>query len=454
MSDNDFLSLGLLPALQSNLSSLNFTEMTAVQRLCLPMILNGKDLVAQASTGSGKTAAFALGILQKLELPLLEVQALVLCPTRELADQVANEFRRLARTLPNIKVMTLCGGRPASAQANSLEHGAHIVVGTPGRIEDHLRRGSLKTHAIRFLVLDEADRMVDMGFLPSVQAIVSELPTRPQRQTLLFSATYEDSIQALASTIMSNPAFVTVSEVDDRPDIEQISYRIPHEGARQQALETLLLYYQPATALVFCTTRSDVDEVCGRLNHHGISALALHGDMEQRDRDVAMIRFGNGSARVLVATDIAARGLDVSGLDLVVNYHPARDDATHTHRIGRTGRAGATGRACTLVAGSEGEDSLELPVLSKVEQAPVNEGLNAGKITLWLDAGKRDKIRPGDVLGTLTADGRLKADDIGKISLMHQYCCVAITRGFEKIALAILQEQKLKGKKVRCRILS
>ncbi len=454
MSENDFSSLGLIPALYNNLLSLNFQQMTGVQQQCLPLILAGQDVIAQASTGSGKTAAFALAILQRLEPRVLQPQALVLCPTRELADQVANEFRRLARLLPNIKVMTLCGGRPVAVQASSLEHGAHIVVGTPGRIEDHLRRGSLHTGSIRYLVLDEADRMLDMGFLPSVHAVVAELPAHEQRQTLLFSATFEDSTDALAASVMHNPVRVTVDDHADLPDIEQLNYRIRDDSQRQQALETLLQHYQPATALVFCSTRADVDEVCGRLNHHGFSALGLHGDMEQRDRDIAMIRFVNGSARVLVATDIAARGLDVQGLDLVVNYQPARDEATHTHRIGRTGRAGATGRACSLVTAADGEVSLELPVLSSVQNPRSSAGLAAEKVTLWLDAGKRDKIRPGDVLGALTADGRLRADDIGKITLTAQYCCVAVAQGQQHLAVTILQEHKLKGKRVRCRILS
>jgi ATP-dependent RNA helicase DbpA len=446
MPENTFASLRLLPALQQNLDSLSFTQMTPVQQQCLPLILAGENVVAQASTGSGKTAAFALGILQQLQPQLLSPQALVLCPTRELADQVANEFRRLARTLPNIKVLTLCGGRPVAVQANSLAHGAHIVVGTPGRVEDHLRRESLATETIGCLVLDEADRMLDMGFLPSVQSIVASLSAGSKLQTLLFSATYEENIEALAASIMPNAVRVQVDSTSSAPDIEELSYNIGTDSNRQRALETLLRHYQPETALVFCSTRADVDEVCGRLNHSGISALGLHGDMEQRERDLTMIRFVNGSARVLVATDLAARGLDVTGLDLVVNYHPARDPATYTHRIGRTGRAGARGRACTLT--TDPGVGLELPTASKVKQP-----LAAKNVTLLIDAGKRDKIRPGDVVGALTADGRITAEQLGKISLMPQYCCVAVVHEQNKRALEILQEQKLKGKRVRCRIL-
>ena len=446
MSENTFASLSLLPALQQNLESLSFAQMTPVQQQCLPRILAGENVVAQASTGSGKTAAFALGILQQLQPQLLSPQALVLCPTRELADQVANEFRRLARTLPNIKVLTLCGGRPVAVQANSLAHGAHIVVGTPGRVEDHLRRESLTANSIRCLVLDEADRMLDMGFLPSVQSIVASLSVDGNMQTLMFSATYEDNIEALAASIMPDAVRVQVDSTDSAPDIEELSYNIGTDGNRQRALETVLRHYQPETALVFCSTRADVDEVCGRLNHSGIRALGLHGDMEQRERDLTMIRFINGTARVLVATDLAARGLDVTGLDLVVNYHPARDPATYTHRIGRTGRAGARGRACTLTTDSA--DGLELPSVTKVQQQ-----LAAKNVTLLIDAGKRDKIRPGDIVGALTADGRVTAEQLGKITLMPQYCCVAVVAEQQNCALEILQVHKLKGKRVRCRIL-
>jgi ATP-dependent RNA helicase DbpA len=447
MSDADFSSLGLLPALQQNLTSLGYTQMTAIQQLSLPPVLEGKDVLAQGKTGSGKTAAFALGILQKLDISRLDPQALVLCPTRELADQVCEEIRRLARTLPNVKVMSLCGGRPVAVQADSLSFGAHIIVGTPGRIEDHLRRESLKLDHINCLVLDEADRMLDMGFLPSVEMIFEALkPVTPRAQVLLFSATYPTDIQQLADSILNDPVSAKLEDNESAPDIEQLFYKVSDEESRVNALKRILLHFNPETALVFCTTRADTDEVCRALQVHGFAALALHGEMDQRERDQTFIRFNNGSTRVLVATDVAARGLDVTGLDLVINYHPARDEETHTHRIGRTGRAGNTGRACTLLSCTKNSTVFtELPPASLLKQRPEP----AAMVTLQIDGGKRDKIRPTDVLGALTGTGELAGSDIGKIRITHNAAYVAIKRDSINTAQQILAKGKIKGKTAR-----
>lgn len=455
MSDADFSNIGLLPALQQNLTSLGYMQMTAIQQLSLPPVLAGKDVLAQGKTGSGKTAAFGLGVLQKLDITRLDPQALVLCPTRELADQVCEEIRRLARTLPNVKVLSLCGGRPVAAQADSLSFGAHIVVGTPGRIEDHLRRGSLKLDHINCLVLDEADRMLDMGFLPSVVAIFETLePVQPRAQVLFFSATYPEDIRELATSILRDPVAARLEDDEAAPDIEQLFYKVSDDKERIGALKRILLHFNPDTALVFCTTRIDTDDVCRELLVHGFAALALHGEMDQRERDQTFIRFSNGSARVLVATDVAARGLDVTGLDLVINFHPARDEETHTHRIGRTGRAGSTGRACTLLAGSEGRGLstgsdrvtfAELPPASLLKQRPEP----AAMLTLQIDGGKRDKIRPTDVLGALTGTGELKGSDIGKIRITHNAAYVAVSRANINTAQQILAKGKIKGKTAR-----
>lgn len=455
MSDTGFAGLGLLPALQQNLVSLGYTQMTAIQQLSLPPVLEGRDVLAQGKTGSGKTAVFGLGILQKLDIGQLNPQALVLCPTRELADQVCEEVRRLARALPNVKVLSLCGGRPVAAQADSLSFGAHVIVGTPGRVEDHLRRASLKPDHIRCLVLDEADRMLDMGFLPSVTGIIESLAhLQPRAQTLLFSATYPSDIQQLANGILVDPASVRLEDSEAAPDIEQLFYRVSNEESRTNALKRILLHFRPETALVFCTTRTDTDEVCRELVEHGFAALALHGEMDQRERDQTFIRFSNGSARILVATDVAARGLDVTGLDLVINYHPARDDETHTHRIGRTGRAGSAGRACTLLVsnnearrqnGKADVATPELPPATLLKQRPDP----AAMMTLQIDGGKRDKIRPTDVLGALTSTGELNGADIGKIRITHNAAYVAISRAHINTAQQILAKGKIKGKTAR-----
>lgn len=451
MSDTDFASIGLLPSLQQNLVSLGYLQMTAIQHLALPPVLAGNDVLAQGKTGSGKTAVFGLGILQKLDISSLAPQALILCPTRELADQVCEEVRRLARCLPNIKVLALCGGRPVAAQADSLSFGAHIIVGTPGRVEDHLRRGSLKLDQIRCLVLDEADRMLDMGFLPSVEAITTHLaPLKPRPQVLLFSATYPEDIQKLSENILRDPVSARVEDNETAPDIEQLFYKVGDTESRTSALKRLLLHFNPDSALVFCATRQDTDDVYRELVVHGFSALALHGEMDQRERDQTFIRFNNGSARILVATDVAARGLDVAGLDLVVNFHPARDDETHTHRIGRTGRAGRAGLACTLL--DDGNkwrvDSIafsQLPPASLLRQRPEP----ARMMTLQIDGGKRDKIRPTDVLGALTSTGELKGSDIGKIRITHNAAYVAIPRSHINTAQQILAKGKIKGRAAR-----
>lgn len=458
MSDTHFSQLQLRPALLQNLSALAFTSMTPVQQLSLPSVLAGRDVMAQGKTGSGKTAAFALGILQKLDASLFKPQALVLCPTRELADQVAEEIRRLARLLPNVKVLSLCGGRPVAVQADSLSHGAHIIVGTPGRIEDHLQRKSLVLTDVEFMVLDEADRMLDMGFLPSVENVLAELNKQKSKtavsdsrtQLLLFSATFSAEIRSLSELILHNPVFIELQDIETAPDIEELNFLTGNGESRLDALKRVLLHFKPENALVFCTTRNDVDEVCQRLQRCGFSAMALHGEMDQRERDQAIILFSNGSARILVATDVAARGLDISGLDLVINYHEARDYETHTHRIGRTGRAGAKGRACTFVAADSRGANLklaELPPVNVLKQIPQQANVS----TLIIDGGKRDKIRPTDVLGALTATGELAGSDVGNIRITQQAAYVAVSRHKVELAKKILSKGKIKGKTARVR---
>ena len=343
MSDTSFLSLNLNEDLIKNISSLGYVEMTPIQAKSLPDILKGLDLIGQGITGSGKTAAFSLGLLNRLDVKNFRIQAIVLCPTRELADQVANEIRKLARTIHNIKVLTLCGGTPFGPQVGSLEHGAHIVVGTPGRILEHLNKTTLSLNSVTMLVLDEADRMLDMGFQPSLDAIIDQIPEK--RQTLLFSATYPDEIQSISSRIMTNPVVVRIATSEEKSTIKQHFYKINDEAHRLAALRLLLLEARPESAIVFCETKKETQEIADQLACFGFSSVALHGDMEQKDRDQTLIRFANKSASILVATDVAARGLDIEALTAVINYRLARDVEVHIHRVGRTGRAGNTGTA-------------------------------------------------------------------------------------------------------------
>ena len=308
-----FADLSLSPELLGNQASLGYTEMTPIQAQSLPLLLAGEDVIGQAKTGSGKTAAFGLGLLAKLDRKAFRVQGLVLCPTRELADQVANALRDLARAIPNIKVLTLCGGTPFGPQAGSLEHGAHLVVGTPGRVDDHLRKGTLKLDVVTTLVLDEADRMLDMGFQEQLEAIVAATPAT--RQTVMFSATFSVDIKAVAKQHMRTPQRVTVADTHDNLTIEQHFYEVADDAQRFNALRLALLQYQPESTVVFCNTKKDVQELAASLRQHDISALAIHGDLEQKDRDRTLVRFANKSTSVLVATDVAARGLDIESLD-------------------------------------------------------------------------------------------------------------------------------------------
>ncbi|MHB0775972.1 ATP-dependent RNA helicase DbpA [Halomonas sp. WWR20] len=456
--DAAFASLPLAPELLTNLDSLGYQAMTPIQAQSLPLILAGQDVIAQGQTGSGKTAAFGLGLLSRLEVARFCVQSLVLCPTRELADQVAGELRRLARTLPNVKVLTLCGGTPFGPQLGSLEHGAHIVVGTPGRIEEHVRKGTLSLAALNTLVLDEADRMLDMGFQAALEAIVGAAPKA--RQTLLFSATYAEGIRPIAERMMIDPASVEVASTHDDTSIRQHFYRVASEAERFEALHLLLLKYRPESSVVFCNTKRETQEVAEALGDSGFNALALNGDLEQRDRDRTLVMFANKSASILVATDVAARGLDIDALDAVFNYQIARDLEVHVHRIGRTGRAGGSGMACTLFTAKEEhrlarlseflQQSLDpepLPPRSVLERAPFAPRM----ATLQLDGGKKQKVRPGDILGALTGEEGISGDQVGKIKVLERSAYVAVRRDVAKVALAKLSAGKLKGRSFRAR---
>ncbi len=455
-----FATLPLKPELIANLATLGYHTMTPIQQAALPPILSGEDLVGQAKTGSGKTAAFGLGLLNRLKVNRFCVQSLVLCPTRELADQVANELRRLGRGIPNVKVLTLCGGTPLGPQAASLEHGAHIIVGTPGRVQDHLSRQTLDISALEMLVLDEADRMLEMGFQSELDYIVARTP--PERQTLLFSATYPDEIQQVAESFMHQPQMVQAAATKLSADIHQYFFEVADNEARIPALQRLLLQYQPGSCVVFCNTKKEVNAVARELQEFGFSVLALHGDLDQRERDRTLIRFANGSASVLVATDVAARGLDIEALDAVVNYHIAHDSEVHVHRVGRTGRAGSQGLALSLFSTKEAakvtrlEDYLglrieatPLPNASVLHNAPMRPEL----LTLEIDGGKKQKLRPGDIVGALTRDGNLKGEQLGKIQITDQRAYVAVRRSVVNRALKILAHGKIKGRQFRARLM-
>ena len=456
MNNSEFSSLNLSSALQDNLASLGYLQMTPIQAQSLPLVLDGKDLIAKAKTGSGKTAAFGLGLLAKLDVNRLAVQALVLCPTRELADQVATEIRRLARTLPNVKLVTLCGGTPTAPQSATLGFGAHIAVGTPGRILKHLEQGTLALDDLKTLVLDEADRMLDMGFGEDINRVISHAPQ--DRQTLLFSATYPEGIAQMSRGVQRNPVEVSVESLHEESAIEQKLYEVP-AGQRLDALTWLLSHYQPSSCVVFCNTKRACNDVADHLAAKGFSALALNGDLEQRERDQVLVRFANGSATILVATDVAARGLDIKELGAVINYELTYDPEVHVHRIGRTGRAGQQGLALSLYQPNEAQ---RVNFIEEYQQAPIPQGDLAGigrdikpiapqMVTLSIDAGRKSKVRAGDILGALTGEGGIAGADVGKIQISEQYSYVAVKRQVASAALKRLQEGKIKGRSYRAR---
>ncbi|MBL5920376.1 ATP-dependent RNA helicase DbpA [Lelliottia amnigena] len=453
-----FSTLNVLPAAQlDNLNELGYLAMTPVQAAALPAILEGRDVRVQAKTGSGKTAAFGLGLLQQIDAGLFQTQSLVLCPTRELADQVAGELRRLARFLPNTKILTLCGGQPFGAQRDSLQHPPHIIVATPGRLLDHLQKGTVSLDALQTLVMDEADRMLDMGFSDAIDEVIRFAPAT--RQTLLFSATWPEAIAAISGRVQQNPVTIEIDSVDALPSIEQQFYETSQKG-KIPLLQKLLSQHQPASCVVFCNTKKDCQAVCEALEEAGQSALALHGDLEQRDRDQTLIRFANGSARVLVATDVAARGLDIKSLELVVNFELAWDPEVHVHRIGRTARAGNSGLAISLCAPEEAQRANILSEMLQLKlnwmSAPNNVGivpLKAEMTTLCIDGGKKAKMRPGDVLGALTGDMGFDGADIGKIAVHPAHVYVAVRQSVANKVWKQLQNGKIKGKTCRVRLL-
>ncbi|WP_434668715.1 ATP-dependent RNA helicase DbpA [Klebsiella sp. B345] len=453
-----FSTLNALPAAQlTNLTELGYLAMTPVQAAALPTILAGKDVRVQAKTGSGKTAAFGLGLLQRIEATLFQTQSLVLCPTRELAEQVAGELRRLARFLPNTKILTLCGGQPFGAQRDSLQHAPHIIVATPGRLLDHLQKGTVSLDALQTLVMDEADRMLDMGFSDAIDEVIRFAPA--DRQTLLFSATWPPAIAAISGRVQRDPLAIEIDSVDALPAVEQQFFETSQRG-KIPLLQKLLSQHQPASCVVFCNTKKDCQSVCDSLNAAGQSALSLHGDLEQRDRDQTLVRFANGSSRVLVATDVAARGLDIKSLELVINYELAWDPEVHVHRIGRTARAGESGLAISLCAPEEAQRANILSEMLQLKlnwmTAPAGDNitpLHAEMATLCIDGGKKAKMRAGDVLGALTGDMGFDGADIGKINVHPAHVYVAIRQGVAQKAYKQLLNGKIKGKNCRVRLL-
>lgn len=434
--------------------------LSPVQQASLPASLAGQDVMAQAQTGSGKTLAFAIPCIQAVDTREPHPQALILCPTRELAEQVAEQVRMAARYIPNLKVLTLCGGQPMGPQIQSLRHGGHIIVGTPGRIMDHVQRRRLILSSLKCRVLDEADRMLDMGFEDDLAVIFGKVPESVQ--TLLMSATYTPAVASVAHTYLHDAAQVDVtSEQSHTPDIEQVAYETL-DHTRLQTLKAVLTHYQPASAIVFCNTRKDVVEVVEALISEGFSAGGLQGDMEQQARTDVLMRFASDALNVLVATDVAARGLDIDDVACVINYTVSEEPEAHVHRIGRTARAGKQGIAITLLTPPDVSHWKKItalfatPIPEKGAQAlrfHKNRIVQPAFSCVVLNAGKKQKLRPGDLVGALTKDADIPGEDIGNIKVQSSQSYVAVKLRSVKRAMKLFREGKIKGKRVRAKCL-
>ncbi len=455
--------MGLGAELLEAVKGLGYTEPTEVQAKSLPPLLEGRDVLAQSRTGSGKTAAFGLALLSRIDTGQREPQAMVVCPTRELAGQVSRELRKLGRLLPGLRVLELIGGLPARAQRETLERGAHLVVGTPGRLLDHVERGFLDLGSVGAVVLDEADRLLDLGFGEQVRKLLAAVPG--EHQTSLFSATFPDGVEALSNSVQHDALRVVVEQPEaETPDIREVSLAVSQDR-RLEGLAWLLTELPHETALVFCNFKASVAEVAGQLSAAGVSADRLDGDLDQFQREEVLARFRNGSLRVLVATDVAGRGIDVEGLDLVLNYELPKQPEVYVHRIGRTGRAGRAGLAASLTRGS-GDHNVEAIEAATGRAFERLEGFPhraadprrllakvagaAPMTTVRIAGGRKDKLRAGDIVGALTGGGQgLGGDDVGQIEVQERTAYVAVVTRQARVAVERLNGERIKGKRFR-----
>ena len=434
-------------ALLSTIDTLGFTAMSEIQEKAINPILEGRDILAQSKTGSGKTLAFGLPCVMRTNTNDFKPQTIIITPTRELADQIAVELRKVASYKSNLKILTLYGGVPLRAQAESLAKGAHILIGTPGRIQDHLAKETLVLNSIKTLVLDEADRMLDMGFYDEIVKIGSNMPRG--KQTLLFSATFPPNIEKLAKALLNQPLTIKVDTIIAENKINELVYET---SDKFKTLSTLIQSYKPESLLIFCNTKAEVISLTETLSGRGHSVIDIHGDLEQRDRNESVIAFSNGSKRILVATDVASRGLDIKDIALVINYDLPFDPEVYTHRIGRTGRADATGTAISLFSPNDREKCSY--VFNKAKKYEMKELRVDAKFkmisdydTLCLHGGKKTKLRAGDILGTLCKEIGIDAKFIGKINITDTKSYIALHHTTTDKVVKALKNVKIKKKK-------
>ncbi|QEE33514.1 DEAD-box ATP-dependent RNA helicase [Malaciobacter canalis] len=425
--------------------------MTKIQEKTLPLLLNNSDVIAQAKTGSGKTISFSIPLVEKLEVKKFTIQSMVICPTRELANQVAQEIKKLCRHIHNVKVLTLCGGVPFKPQAASLKHKAHIVVGTPGRLLKHISENNIELENIKTLVLDEADKMLDMGFYEDVISIVNELP-KDNRQTSLFSATFEENIKVLAKDILNNPIFIQDDDIHSNQKITQVFYKIA-QASKTSLIPSLISSNKASSVLIFCNRKVTCEELADEIFELGFDCVVLNSDLDQKQRDETIVLFSNKSYPIMIATDVASRGLNIDDIDLVINYDVAKDEKVHTHRIGRTARAQAKGKAITLYTNEyeieeikELYNDIEFSSIQNLED-DLSYNLMPEYRTLYISGGKKNKLRAGDIVGALIHQVGLKSEDIGNIDIFTFHSYVAIKKEYELKVLKELNNNKIKGKK-------
>ena len=508
---------------------MGFEEATPIQSQAIPVILEGKDIIGQSQTGTGKTAAFGIPLLERINPDDRRLQALILCPTRELAIQVSEEFRKLLKYKDNIRVLPIYGGQPIDRQIAALRKGTQVVIGTPGRVMDHMRRRTIKAETVQMMVLDEADEMLDMGFREDIETILVKIPE--EHQTLLFSATLSPEILDITKRFQKNPEFIKIVRKElTVPNIEQ-SYFDVKEKTKLDALCRIIDVYDPKLAMVFCNTKKRVDDLVEMLQGRGYFAEGLHGDLKQAQRDKVMQKFRNGTIEILVATDVAARGIDVDDIDVVFNYDVPQDEEYYVHRIGRTGRAGKAGKAFTFCVGKEiyklrdimrytktKIQQQKLPTLSDVEEMKTNiylekikgiieeghltkyihlvdrlmeedytsidiaaallkdhlsdvnaddidalDDINLGgtelyggegekMVRLFINAGKKSKIRAKDIVGAIANEAGIPGKTLGEIAIFDEYTFVDVPNEFVRDILHGMKHAKIKGKRVHIEI--
>ena len=518
-----FEEMGLSEEIQKAVRYMGFEEASPIQAKAIPAMISGIDLIGQAQTGTGKTAAFGIPILEKVDPKLKKLQAIVLCPTRELAIQVADEIRNLSRYMHGIKVLPIYGGQDIVKQIRSLKSGTQIVIGTPGRVMDHMRRKTMKLDFVHTVVLDEADEMLNMGFREDIEFVLSGVPE--ERQTVLFSATMPKPIMEITKKFQNNAKVIKVTKKElTVPNIEQYYYDVKPKK-KEEVLSRLLDIYSPRLSVVFCNTKKQVDLLVNALLGRGYFAAGLHGDMKQEQRDRVMQGLRTGKTEILVATDVAARGIDVDEVEAVFNYDLPQDDEYYVHRIGRTGRAGREGRAFSFVSGKEVYKLKEIqrycktkiyaqkvPSLNDVantkmenilddverviEQEDLDMMINAieervnnseftamdmaaaflkiccgmtednktteendwefgdtgagedGMVRLFINIGKKQRVRPGDILGAIAGESGMDGKLIGTIDMYDKYTFVEVPREYAREVLNAMKNVKIKGKTV------